>query len=570
MKNIKYIFATMFLLSVVSACDVTEVENLDFKKDNEIYSNIIEIRNVLNNVYSTLPAGYADLGASWLAAASDEAEEVNNFETIQNFNNGGITAFANPDDVWAKNYEGVYNAKVFLQGTDTVTWKSYQLSNPTVYADRVNLTKQYRAEARFLIAFFYFDLIKRYGGVPIVDEIINVNDPNWISRFPRKPFSDCIDFVVAICDAAAADLPTAASELGRATKGAALALKARALLYAASDLYNQAGNTNPLYGYTDANRTSRLIKAAEASKAIMNFTPAYAFQATYEALSLLGTTKSNEVIFERRYSASNTFEKQQTPVGFPQGQTGTCPSGNLVDAYEMSNGTNFDWNNPSQAASPYTGRDPRLAKTIVTNNAVFNKALYTVEAFNGGINGRPRDRATKTGYYLRKWINENLDLQLNETSTKQWIFMRLSEFYLSYAEAMNELYGPSGTGPGTLNITALSALNSVRTRAAVAMPAILAAGQTQATLRDRIRKERRIELAFEGHRFWDVRRWMIAPHTLGAALTGVSIIKNVNNSFTYAPMTVENRIWDDKLYFYPIPQTEIDKSNRVLIQNKGW
>jgi hypothetical protein len=570
MKNYKKIGLALVFILALNACQKTEPDNLTFLEDKEIYNNITKIRSVLNTVYSGLPNGYADIGASWLAAACDEAEEVNNSESVQNFNIGNITPYYNPDGVWDKAYESIRNAKVFVNSTDTITWKELQYSNPTEYNIRVNLVKQYRAEAKFLTAFFYFELVKRYGGVPIVDEVID-KDSEWVSRFPRKSFSDCVDFIVANCDAAAALLPATydTGNYGRATSGAALALKARILLYAASDLYNQPSNTDPLLGYVGGDRAARWQKAAEANKAIISFTPAYAFQTTYQAISLLGSTKSTEVIFERRYGASNTFEKQNTAIGFPLGQTGTCPSGNLVDSYEMADGTDFDWTKPAHAAAPYTGRDTRLAKVVVTNASKFGKTAATVETFVGGINGKPRDRATKTGYYLRKYMNEALDLQLGETATKQWVFMRLSEFYLNYAEAMNELYGPAGVGPGTLNITALAALNAVRTRAAVAAKAI-AAGNTQSKMRDLIRRERRVELAFEGHRYWDVRRWMIADQAIGGKLTGVDVIKNSNGTFTYTPNVVETRTWNNRLYFYPIPQTEVSKSGGVIVQNKGW
>lgn len=570
MNSIKKIVLALGVIIAIAACKATEPDNLTFTNDNEIYTNITKVRSVLNNVYSGLPDGYADIGTSWLASACDEAEEVNNTESIQNFNIANITPYANPDDIWAKSYNSIHDAKVFLQATDTLTWKDFQYSNPTEYASRVNLTKQYRYEAKFLMAFFYFELVKRYGGVPLVNEVID-NNADWVSRFPRKSFSDCIDFIVANCDEAAANLPATydTGNYGRATAGAALALKARVLLYAASDLYNQTSNTDPLLGYVGGDRTARWVKAAEASKAVISFTPAYAFQSTYQAISLLGSTKSAEVIFERRYPTSNTFEKQNSPIGFPLGQTGTCPSGNLVDAYEMTDGTDFDWSKPAEAAAPYANRDTRLAKTIVVNASKFGTPQTVVELFTGGANGKPRDRASKTGYYLRKYINEALDLSLNQTSTKQWVYIRLSEIYLSYAEAMNELYGPEGLGSGTLNISARAALNSVRTRAAVAAKAI-AVGVTQQKLRDLIRRERRVELAFEGHRFWDVRRWMIANTAIGGPLTGVDITKNTNGTFTYTPYVVENRVWNDKLYYYPIPQAEISKSNGVIVQNKGW
>ncbi len=569
MNTMKKILLVLQLTLCLVACNVIEPDNLTFIDDKEIYTNITKIRSVLNTVYSGLPNGYADIGTSWLASACDEAEEVNNSETIQNFNLGNITPYFNPDNIWDAAYTSIRNAKIFIQSTDTITWKELQYSNPTEYTLRTDLIKQYRAEAKFLTAYFYFELIKRYGGVPIVDEVID-KDSEWISRFPRSSFADCVDFIVATCDESSIDLLPVQNtgNYGRATKGAAMALKARTLLYAASDLFNQAGNTDPLLGYVGGDRQARWIKAAEANIAVINIIPAYTFQTTYETLSTLGSTKSSEVIFERRYGASNTFEKQNTAVGFPLGQTGTCPSGNLVDAYEHTVDGDFDWNKPSHADNPYSNRDPRLNKTIVVNNSKFGKTLATVELWTGGANAKPRDRASKTGYYLRKYMNEKLDLLLGETSTKQWVFFRLPEIYLNYAEAMNNAFGPDVTGPGTLNITARAAVNSVRTRAAVKLTAIPVV--SQAKLKDLIIRERRVELAFEGHRYFDVKRWMIADQAIGGSLKGVNVTMNENGSFTYTPIVVENRVWNNKFYYYPIPQAEITKSGGVIVQNEGW
>jgi SusD family. len=570
MKKGFYSNTIVLLVFIMAGCTPTLPDNLSFVEEKEVYGNISKIRNVLSNVYNGLPGGYNDIGASWLAAASDEAEEVNNSEPIQLFNLGNITTAYNPDDVWEKHYHSIYDAMMFLKGTDTVTWKNLEITNPTEYASRRTLTKQYRAEARFLIAFFYFELVKRYGGVPLVDKLIDRNS-HWMENYPRKSFAECIDHIIYYCDSAAVDLPPTqdAGNHGRATKAAALALKARTLLYAASELYNQPGNSDPLRGYTDGNRTSRLLLAAEANKAIIDYTPAFAFHANYEGLSHLGTTKSNEVIFERRLPASNSFEKLNMPVGFSLGQTGTCPSANLVDAYEQKNGAPFDWSDPALAADPYANRDPRLLKTVVVNYSTYGKDADSVHAYIGGAHGFPRDRATKTGYYLRKYVDEVLDLTLNERSAKQWVYMRLAEFYLNYAEAMNELYGADAAGPGTLTMTARAAVNSLRTRAAVNLPA-LPAGYTLEEMREAIRHERQVELAFEGHRFWDLRRWMMAGQTLGAPLRGVRIEKQNDGQINYTPMVVENRVWHDRLYFYPIPQTEVIKLNGVIVQNKGW
>ncbi|MEX2336838.1 MAG: RagB/SusD family nutrient uptake outer membrane protein [Fulvivirga sp.] len=552
-----------------SGCEFTEPDNLTFIEDHEVYNNIDKIRYVLNTVYSGLPSGYSVIGASSLAAATDEAEEVNGMQAIQDFNIGNITPYSNPDDVWNKNFEAIRNAQVFLQSTDTITWKALEFANPPEYILRVGLLDQYRAEAKFLIAFFYFDLIKRYGGVPIVDTVINKNS-DWVSDFPRKSFAECVEYIVSKCDEAALTLLPTQGEgsWGRATKGAALALKARTLLYAASDLYNQPGNTDPLRGYVDGNRQERWIEAAKANKVVIDLGQ-YSFHSQYEDLFLLGTAKSNEVIFERRFGSSNSFEKSNTPIGFQFGATGTCPTQDLVDAYEHMDDGDFNWNNPVHAANPYDNRDPRLAKTIVTNLSTFGKFNTTVELWNGGLNGKPRDRASKTGYYLRKYMDEELDLLLGETSAKQWIYFRFPEIYLNYAEAMNEAFGPSATGPATLDMTALDAINAVRTRAAVGI-GVIDPGVNQQELEDKIRSERRVELAFETHRYWDARRWMIADQVIGGTVRGVNIIKEGTDSFTYSPFTVEERTWNDRLYYYPIPQGEVNKSNGVIVQNLSW
>lgn len=569
MKNFKSKLVLLLSVSTLWSCKVTEPDNLTFLDDKDIYNNITQIRNILNNVYSGLPNGYSNIGNSWLATACDEAEEVNTAESIQNFNISNITPYYNPDDIWDASYQSIRNAKVFLQSVDTLTWGDLKYSNPTEYTRRIGLIKQYKAEAHFLTAFFYFELLRRYGGVPIVDEVIDKNT-DWISRFPRKTFAETVDYIVDKCDTAMKYLPAVhdTGNYGRATAGASAALKARALLYAASDLYN-LGNADPLLGYVGGSRQERWIKAARANKEVINMT-IFKFHTTYQGNFTLGSAKGTEVIFERRYPASNTFEKQNTAVGFSQGLTGTCPTGNLVDSYEMSNGTDFDWSNPAHAADPYSNRDPRLNKTVVVNNATFGKAKSAVQLWTGGINGKPRDRASVTGYYLRKYMNETLDLQLGESATKQWVFFRLAESYLNYAEAMNEAYGPVGMGPDILNLSALAALNAVRTRTDVKMPAIVAASTDEVKFREQIRRERRVELAFEGHRYWDVKRWKIADKGIGGILTGVNIAKTSAGAFVYTPISVENRTWNNRLYFYPVPQVEVTKSNGVIVQNSGW
>jgi hypothetical protein len=354
---------------------------------------------------------------------------------------------------------------------------------------------------------------------------------------------------------------TYSSRQGRGTLGSALALKAKTLIYAASPQFNQTGDV------------AKWVRAAAACKDVIDLTtkyPAfYALNATYSGLFQPTSwgVWNNEFLFARKFAAFNSFDAANFPISVKGGKTGACPTANLVDAYEMSNGTDFSWANPAHAAAPYTGRDPRLAATVFVGGEKFNNATV-LESWVGGNAGPGLFRASKTGYYLKKYINQSLDLNANATAPKIWSVMRLGEFYLFYAEAMNEAYGPE-VKPTGYTLSALDALNRIRTRAG--MPSI-AAGISKADLTSKIRRERQVELAFEDVRYWDLRRWKVAENYLNSDIYGVEITKNATtNAFTYATKVVEKRVFDaTKMYLHPIPQTEINKAQGVLIQNPNW
>ena len=211
-------------------------------------------------------------------------------------------------------------------------------------------------------------------------------------------------------------------------------------------------------------------------------------------------------------------------------------------------------------ANPYANRDPRLDYTVVTNNATFGTPSRKVESWTGGQDGKPITFATNTGYYLWKYQIESLNLNAGNTGVHSWIIFRLPEMYLNYAEALNEY------SPGHPDIKKY--VDLVRARTGVAMPG-LPAGLNQADMRERIRNERRVEFAFEDHRFWDVRRWMQAPTYFATPLRGMNIDKNANGTFTYTPITVEPRVFDAKMYLYPIPLSEISVA-KGIVQNPLW
>jgi len=501
-----------------------------------------------------------------MASASDEAEHTLETSAIQQFNVGSWNAYSNPDDVWAQYYRGIYKANQYMVSADSVNLDVFRLDpeQQEVYELYVKEIERWKSEARFLRALFYFELVKRYGGVPIITEAGSLDQD--FSLVKRNTLEECIKFITDECDACAGLLPERAAsfeDMGRATKGAALALKSRTLLYAASDLFNSSSwasdYANPELIVLSGDRQAKWQDAANAAKAVIDLARAgYSLANNYEDLFGPAGFNQSEVIFTDRDGNSNNFEIANFPIGYELGSSGTTPSQNLVDAYEDRTGLPIkDPGSIYNPADPYSNRDPRLKATIVTNTSMFYNR--PVEPFTGGLDGPPIAQASRTGYYLNKYVNQGLDLEAGQTSVHSWIIFRLAEIYLNYAEALNEY------DPGNSDIA--SYVNRVRSRAG--MPG-LSAGLSQDEMRERIRHERRIELAFEDHRLWDLRRWMEAEEVLSAPIEGVQITLNpADTTYTYQKVVVENRVFQPKMYLYPIPQSEIAIATG-LIQNPIW
>lgn len=530
-------------------------------------------------IYTIVKNGFQYLNnEAMMASATDEAEHTGERATVQKFNNSSFNAYDNPDNVWNTYYQGIRWANQFLVSSDSVDLDLYKYDpspgQQAVYKARLAEIKNWKYEARFLRAYFYFELVKRYGGVPILTTVAAIGDD--YSNIKRNTLAECIKFIVDESDSAATQLPvryiTSTLDLGRATKGAALALKGRILLYAASDLYNSpswaSGYAFPELISLTGDRAAKWQAAADAAKAVIDLAgTGYTLSTNYGTLFGATTFSNAEVIFRRGNANSNSFEKASIPIGYDLGQSGTTPSENLVSAYEVKvNATTavpFDWSNPAHAANPYatTGanaRDPRLAFTILTNNTTLKGR--PLESFIGGRDGLPKELATKTGYYLKKYVDTSLDLLQNISSNHAWVIFRYAEMYLNYAEALNEV------SPENANIAIY--VNKVRQRASVNMPA-LPSGLNQVQMRNAIRHERQVEFAFEDHRYWDLKRWMLAPEILGAPLKGVRITKNADMTFNYQTINVEDRVFTPKMYFYPIPQNELFILTN-LKQNPLW
>jgi len=451
--------------------------------------------------------------------------------------------------IWGRSYRGIRDCNLAISNIASVKMSA---------AHRARL----QAELKFIRAFRYHDLIRNYGGVILMgDSAYNLTDNLQDDAFfKRASLKESIDYAVAQLDDAANGLPLNNDDgwvLGRATKGAALALKSRLLLYAAS----------PLYG------TGSWQDAVTAAQAVIGLNKYSIYTGGYANLFL--TNDNSESIFERLYTknANHThLEIANGPNGYG-GWGGNLPLQNLVDDYEMDNGKAItDPTSGYDANNPYVGRDKRFYATILYNGASYRG--NTVETFTPGgkdsKDGTDNWNTSKTGYYLKKYMNDAYPLQnpWGNAGFQPWFYIRYAEILLNFAEAANEAYGADVVPSGS-TLSARTALNLIRQRPSVGMPP-LPAGLSQAQMWDAIRYERRVELAFEEHRFYDVRRWKIADVTENKPAGGITVIKN-GSTFTYTTkVALDGRHFESKHYWLPVPRTEIQASNNKIQQNSGY
>lgn len=539
------------ILGVLSACSKdflnTKIDSSETDKTlNSDYSTLISLANA---PYAYIRNGFLSVDGNLFAAATDEAEQTSGISDAQLFNQGSWNATTNPDNYYNSYYRGIRAANYFLE--HSVNYKDILGTNRDTisaagaisYQNDVLNVAWYRAEAHILRAYFYFELSKRYGGVPLVTRVLDA-DQNTI--MPAASYDSVMSFITSEVDFYKDSLQvnwktSAFSNYdGRFTKGVALALKTRALLFQASPLHNPAGDV------------IRWQQAAATAHELIA-TGIYSLSADYRNYFLQSNTlSSGETILAVRQAANNYIETMNYPISTSGGQSGVTPSENLVADYEYT-GT-------PDPTNPYANRDPRLGMSIVTNGSTWNSRA--INEAPGGTDDMANTNASKTGYYLKKFLNDGLNLVQGGTATHHWVVMRYGEVLLEYAEAMNEAYGPDNdNGYG---MTARAAINMVRARTGVNMPAVTATNQDE--FRTALKHERRIELAFEDYRYWDLLRWKDAETALNKPLLGVKV-----NNGVYTTFSVEERVFDaSKMYYYPFPQTEISISKGVLVQNPGW
>ena len=558
MKKLVYILSAFILAASCNVLDFDESSS-QYSRD-DMYKTYSNIQKMLTNIYGYMPnKDIADVSSALRDCGSDDAEYADPDASVQRFTNGNWSPIQTVDDKWSL-YYGIRSANEFLESIETVDLSMYQYD--TKYQRWLEHLAYYPYEARVLRAYYFFELARRYGDIAMPLTMLTAEQANSIGK---TPFDEVIDFIVSECDACAPNLPATYvglldDEIGRVTNGFALAVKAKALLYAASPLHNPSGDK------------AKWKKAAEAAKAIIDLNQ-YKLDKAEKANNYL----SQEVIFAIARSESQSFEKNNFPVRFTEGQrtsmAGTFPTQNLVDAFETKGGYDITlaadgWHTSDPAfdiTKPYENRDPRFARAVLANGMSFKGSA--IETFVGGkdYSATRSELGTPTGYYLRRYIQESTSFtpEASVTNKHQWIVYRYAEALLSYAEAVNEYLGSPSATDGTFTLSALDAINQVRANAD--MPDVEAT--TQAAFRDAVRREWRVEFAFEDHRFWDVRRWKIGQNVMNQ-IDGVEIVKNGSN-LSYSRKMVESRTWSEKMNLYPIPQAETF-NNPNLTQNTGW
>lgn len=483
------------------------------------------------------------------ASVTDEAVYSNDDQTYL-VQRGELSPsnFGWTSTVWGRSYRGIREANLALQKID---------GTPITDERRAIL----KAEIRFVRAFRYFDLLKGFGGVSIMGDEVPQLDDDFSHLYDRSSIDETVTYIKNELDAIIGVLPDESGsdwERGRATTPAAMALKSRLLLYAASPLYT-AG----------ANSVEKWQDAADAAKDVMDLNKfslvknLSADPAENYRLLFVSAPTTSEDIFFREYtntSPSMAMERMNAPNGYG-GWGGNCPMQNLVDDYEMDNGLPItDDASGYDDQNPYVNRDPRFYATILHNGA--NYRGRQIETFLPGGKDSPDGNeswnTSPTGYYLRKFLKESISLDdWDNMGTASWRYFRYAEILLNYAEAQNEAVGADES--------VYDAINEVRDRAG--MPA-LPAGLSKDQMRARIQNERRIELAYEEHRYFDVRRWMIAEVKEGAQAKGISITKNGDGTLTFAiKEALSDKSFEQQHYWFPIPLDEINASNGAIEQN---
>lgn len=540
-------------LLTTTSCDFMDCDESDNYTLQEIQGSYNRVKQFVTSIYGYLPSDFCNMHGAMLDAATDDAIHVYESSAIQRIVNGTWSANYTVDDKFAYYYNAIHDANYYLTTLSGLTFDTWK--NGDDYQDWMQNYDNYQYQVRFLRAYFYFELVRRYQNVPLITKPLSQTEANQIEPSSAQ---EVLKFIINECTEIAPKLPIkstsiAQAENGRATRAMAMALKSRAALYAASPLYSTNGDNAK---WTEAAKASHDIIASAGELGLGLDTYANLFKSK--------NYNSKEVILCRPTGTSKTFEQANYPMGVTGGNTTTCSTENLASAFEMKDGRAFDWNDPTMKANPYKDRDPRFYLTIVHNGMLW-PAKKAVDISEGGANGLSLTNATTTGYYMRKYVDNSISFEAGSTTTAthhNWILFRYAEVLLNYAEAMIHVNGNCDYKDATYTMSAREALNAVRKRAGI--PEVAACSQDD--FLTRVKHERRVEMAFEGQRFWDLRRWKNLDETKNIYAVRITHHDGV---LSYEKTLLSERSVSNKLYFYPIANVELFK-NKKLVQNSGW
>jgi len=553
--------------------DQTVTTSLD---ETSTFTDSSNAMQFLNNIYSNI--GYASdpkrfnavgqIYAAGLEAACDEAEgpaSPSNYGNIQ-FATGSVNPTVVPSDAWSISYSNIRAVNQFIRHLSIIPFNQ-------------TLKTQVKSEARFLRAWYYAMLLQHYGGVPLIGDTVYASADNIDVK--RNAYRSCVNYILSECDSAATALPVSWSgaQYGRITKAACLALKSRVLLFAASPLFNNGGlaagnsglDTVVAYPDKDPNRWQLAADAARAVIALGAYQlyvdstsrpnqPGFGFQKLF-------TQRYNTEYILCRMMGDNKYLESLWDVPSRGGSGGSFAYQDLVDAFPMSNG--LDITDPASGYDPnhpYQNRDPRLDYTVIhdsTFRVTFGTnqpspvQLYIDASVNPPVpsSGDAVYKGTPTGLYIFKMMDPNVINNSLSTTPRVFPLIRYAEILLNFAEATNEATGPTAQ--------VYQAVEAIRQRAGL-RPYQLPAGLDQTAMRAVIQKERRLELAYEGFRFFDVRRWMIAEQTDNQMMHGMEVDRGPGSAVTYKTFNVRKHNFTKAMYLWPLPLAEIAKSPSLL------
>ncbi|MBR2102394.1 MAG: RagB/SusD family nutrient uptake outer membrane protein [Prevotella sp.] len=596
LKNI-ILFGTVSV--ALTSCDDLFEPALENNQDiSQMYTDPQFARGIMDNANLVLP--YEENPTNMTDVATDDAVSNDNDNNYLKMALGTWTSSTNPINQWETRYHAIQYLNLFLENADKVLWDYSSEALNQMHMDN------YKGNAYALRGLHFFYLLRAHCGMvdgELMGVPIHLTSEDGSSDFnqPRNTFKECIDQIMSDFDEALTYLPTT---YGDVTSSANVPEKYRSI-GGGEDDYNRA------FGKLQRGKIDgRMIAAFKAQVALFAASPAYASAgamsweqaAQYAATSLRniggiagmdaeGWRWFNNVSMIESFAFDNPDPQEicwRGVVGdsysveesnYPPSLTGNGrvnPTQNLVDAFPMANGYPIsDGASGYDPSNPYENRDPRLkayilvnGETIGANNTVINTAADNDETLDG-LN-RENKKSTRTGYYLRKLLRN--DVNLNPAANKRHFGARIryTEIFLDYAEAANEAQGPKANVGGA-NFSAYDVIKAIRERAGIckgtADPYLDRCAQSKEAMRELIRNERRLELCFENHRFWDLRRWKADLNTVAK---GISITKDpATGAFVYKTIDVERRDYRDYMYYGPIPYSEVMKWS-ALRQNDGW